>query len=99
MKEFLPIGSIVLLKGGTKRLMICGRIQQREEGEMYDYSACYYPEGILDPDNLFLFNNEDIDTVYFVGMQDTEEFRFRAYMEEQLNKMGYRDRKDAEEQN
>ena len=93
MKEFLPIGSIVLLKGGTKRLMICGRIQQKEDGATYDYSGCYYPEGILDPDELFLFNNEDIDTVYFVGMQDTEEFRFRAYMEEKLHSMGYYDRK------
>ena len=93
MREFLPIGSVVLLKGGTKRLMICGRIQQTEEGKICDYSACFYPEGILDPDQLFLFDNEDIDTVFFVGMQDTEEFRFRAYMEEQLAEMGYEERK------
>lgn len=70
-------------------MMICGRIQKKEDGKVYDYSACYYPEGILTPDELFLFNNRDIDTVYFVGMQDTEEFRFRSFMEERLKQMGY----------
>lgn len=28
-RELLPIGSVVLLKGGEKRVMICGRIQTR----------------------------------------------------------------------
>lgn len=37
MKELLPIGSVVLLKDGKKRLMICGRIQ-RKVGE----EKCYF---------------------------------------------------------
>ena len=32
----------------------------------------------------FLFNNEDIDMVYFIGLQDVEEFRFRDYIDQQL---------------
>ncbi|HJC37382.1 MAG TPA: DUF4176 domain-containing protein, partial [Candidatus Merdibacter merdavium] len=28
MKEYLPIGSVVTLKQGTKKVMICGRIQK-----------------------------------------------------------------------
>jgi len=28
-QDLLPIGSVVLLKGGNKRVMICGRIQAR----------------------------------------------------------------------
>lgn len=31
MKNFLPIGSVVLLKEASKRLMICGRIQMRTD--------------------------------------------------------------------
>ena len=86
MKELLPIGSVVMLDGATKRLMICGRIQEEiESGITYDYSACYYPEGIINPDQLFLFNNDAIDTVYFVGLQDVEEFKYRTYINEQLN--------------
>lgn len=85
MKEFLPIGSVVLLKGATKRIMICGRLQTKVDTKvLYDYSACYYPEGIIDPKDLFLFNNEDIDMVYFVGMQDVEEFKFRDYMNQRM---------------
>ena len=39
-KNLLPIGSVVLLKGGEKRLMICGRIQTRAGSDkVYDYSA------------------------------------------------------------
>ena len=32
-KELLPLGSVVLLKNGTKRIMICGRLQQRESDQ------------------------------------------------------------------
>lgn len=87
MKKFLPIGSVVLLKGANKRVMICGRVQTKvETDEIYDYSACFYPEGVLNANELFLFNNNDIDTVYFIGMQDEEEFKCRKYIVEELEK-------------
>ena len=48
MKSLLPIGSVVLLNGGEKRLMICGRVQTDvATGKTYDYSACFYPDGII----------------------------------------------------
>lgn len=86
MKELLPIGSVVLLNGGKKRVMICGRIQKKVDDDniLYDYSACYFPEGIINPRELFLFNNEDIDKVYFVGLQDVEEFKFRDLINQKL---------------
>ena len=44
--ELLPLGSIVILKGGFKKLMIIGRkIVQGENKEFYDYLGCLYPEG------------------------------------------------------
>ena len=89
MKELLPIGSVVMLNGATKRVMICGRIQTKvDDGTTYDYSACYYPEGIINPKELFLFNNDDIDMVYFLGLQDVEEFKFRSFMEEKMKEKG-----------
>ena len=85
-KNMLPIGSVVLLKGGDKRVMICGRIQAREgESIIYDYSACYFPEGIIDASNMFFFNRDAIDTVFFIGCQDQEELMFR---QEVLDKLG-----------
>ncbi len=87
MKTFLPIGSVVLLKDAEKRVMICGRVQVDVAADKtYDYSACLYPEGIIDSDQLFMFNNEDIGEVYFIGFQDQEEFAFRQFMSESLEK-------------
>ena len=56
MKEYLPIGSVVTLKQGTKKVMICGRIQKEtKQGQIYDYCACLYPEGMIDSDlSIFL---------------------------------------------
>lgn len=87
MKKYLPIGSVVLLNGAEKRLMICGRLQTDvSTDKQYDYSACLYPEGLIDSKELYMFNNEDINNVYFIGFQDEEEFRFRKFIEETLNR-------------
>jgi hypothetical protein len=91
-KNLLPIGSVVLLEGGEKRVMICGRVQGKVgEERIYDYSACCYPEGILNSDEMLFFDHSAIDTVYFIGFQDTEEFAFRTNVLEQLGELGYSD--------
>ncbi len=90
-RNLLPIGSVVLLKEGNKRLMICGRIQTSSAGEeIYDYSACLYPEGIVDATSMYFFNNDAIDTVYFLGFQDAEELNYRNMLE-QLGELEVRD--------
>lgn len=82
-KSFLPIGSVVTLKNSAKRVMIIGRMQTEVKSEKtFDYSACLYPEGIINPNELYLFNNEDINILYFVGFQDPEEFQFRKKITE-----------------
>lgn len=41
MKDLLPIGSVVTLKKGTKKLMIIGRFQQNvKTKKIYDYAGC-----------------------------------------------------------
>lgn len=85
-KDLLPLGSVVLLKGGDKRIMICGRIQTKAgEDIIYDYSACYFPEGILGSDTMFFFNRDAIEKVYFLGLQDEEEL---AFQEQVLGSLG-----------
>lgn len=91
-EEFLPVGSVVMQNGGNKRVMICGRIQaQAGTDVIYDYSACYYPEGILDPKSMFFFNRGDIETVYFRGYEDQEELDYRHEVLEQLGELEIRD--------
>lgn len=83
MKNYLPIGSIVLLKNGQKKIMIYGRRQRRiTDNYEYDYIACLYPEGNINEDYMYLFNHEDIDTVVYRGFSDAEEEAFVA----ELNK-------------
>ena len=77
MKEYLPIGTVVLLKEGQKKIMIYGRRQRRiTDNQEYDYIACLYPEGNLNEDYMYLFNHEDIGTVVYRGFSDAEEETF-----------------------
>ena len=93
-KNLLPIGSVVLLRGGEKRLMICGRIQTRAGSDkVYDYSACLYPEGITGPAGMYFFDREAVETVFFIGFQDKEELDWRANVPDRLGEEEVRDGK------
>ncbi|MBQ9459279.1 MAG: DUF4176 domain-containing protein [Oscillospiraceae bacterium] len=84
MKKYLPIGSVVLLKDSQKRIMIVGVKQRQEDSDkVWDYSACLFPEGIIDPDKLYLFDAEQIERLYFIGLQDGESLAFLS----KLNQM------------
>ena len=72
------IGTTLYLKGGDTKLMIVARgniIEENKEQIIYDYGACIYPMG-LDIENLYYFNEEDIDKVVFEGYKDEGEERF-----------------------
>lgn len=88
MPEIMPIGSVVRLKKGQKKIMIAGRFQKdRATGTVYDYCAVLWPEGFIRSDRMYLFNHEDIDRVYFVGLQDEEEFRYRFELEKKWEEL------------
>ena len=77
MKKYKPLGSVVLLKNGTKRVMIYGRKQiLASTGELFDYVACLYPEGNIVAEYTFLFNDDDIEEVIFEGYSDKEDLEF-----------------------
>ena len=46
--KFLPIGTVVSLKGANKKLMITGFCMYNKENnnQMYDYCGYHFPEGI-----------------------------------------------------
>ena len=77
-KQLLPNGSVVTLKGATKKLMTIGI----EVEKTYDYIAIPYPEGYIDSETMFLFMQEDIENVSFVGFVDAEMQVFRTALEE-----------------
>lgn len=78
-EKYLPIGTVVLLKGGKKRAMITGfcSVAQENQEKVYDYSGCVYPEGYLSSNQVCLFDHDQIDKIYFIGYEDEEETMFK----------------------
>ncbi len=77
-ERLFPPGTVVLVRGASRRVMITGRLQVREGStRIYDYSACLFPEGLMRPDELLFFDHDDIEHLFFVGLQDEEELAFR----------------------
>jgi len=81
--QLLPIGSIVLLKNGEKRLMVFGIDQEHPETkEVFDYSGVLYPEGNLGVETTFLFDHGNIEEVFFFGYNDIERQEFITQLAE-----------------
>lgn len=78
-EKYLPIGTVVLLKGGKKRAMITGfcSVAQENQEKIYDYSGCVYPEGYLSSNQVCLFDHDQIDKIFFLGYEDDEEKAFK----------------------
>ncbi|MBO5138637.1 MAG: DUF4176 domain-containing protein [Bacilli bacterium] len=81
--ELLPIGTIVLLKGANKRIMVTGFLfVDILQNKNYDYCGCAYPEGMTTKENVITFNHNQIDSIYHIGYSDKVEKNFK----ESLNK-------------
>ena len=86
-EKYLPIGTVVLLKGGKKRAMITGfcSVAQENQEKIYDYSGCVYPEGYLSSNQVCLFDHDQIDKIFFVGYEDDEEKAFKEKLNSIVN--------------
>lgn len=69
-RPFLPLGSVVILKGSVKKLLIVSRGSVVED-VFYDYGAFLYPEGMIDA-NVAYFNRDDILKVVHEGYTDDD---------------------------
>ncbi|MCI8394221.1 MAG: DUF4176 domain-containing protein [Bacilli bacterium] len=80
--KFLPIGTVVLLKGGSKRIMITGycSVEEKNPNKIYDYNGCIFPEGYLKSDQICLFNHDQIIRVDHVGLTDEEQTNFLQWL-------------------
>ena len=78
-QELLPLGSIVLLEGAERKLMIVGRIVSDGKLEkIYDYVGVLYPTGVSGENDQYFFDRGDIDVVLYIGYQDFEELAYRG---------------------
>lgn len=85
-ERLLPIGSVVLVKGSIKKLVIVARGLAAKENEglkIYDYGAVTYPEGLVG-ENLLNFDADSIEEVIYEGYSDKDEERMEANIESWL---------------
>lgn len=79
MDNYLPIGSVVILKNGYKKIMIYGRLQYQitSSAKLWDYVGCLYPEGYISDDYNIFFNRSEIQNIVYLGYEDKDEFILR----------------------
>ena len=88
-EKYLPIGSVVLLENGTKRVMITGFAIKAKEmpSKIFDYVGCLYPEGIVSTDKNLVFDHSQIKQIYAIGYSDEEEKKFKEKLKEEIEKI------------
>lgn len=71
--DFLPLGSVVELKGEAKRkaVIISRGLAYQVDGvkKFFDYGGCLYPDGLFS-NHIMYFNREDIKETIFNGFSD-----------------------------
>lgn len=88
--DILPIGSIVKLYNGDIKLMIINRVplyNQKGQIGYFDYSGCMYPNGKVE-EQVFFFNEENIEQIFYEGYIDEEE-AFQQIYKEKLKVIDY----------
>ncbi len=108
-ERFLPIGTVVLLKGGKKELMInCYCIFSDGEaydkhgkidvnGRTFDYGGCVYPEGMVTSDQIFAFDHDQIDHIVFMGYQTDKQKGLSQFLNESRAKYDAEMKKEEEQ--
>ena len=82
-----------MLKKGTKRVMVAGfcAIQPEDKNKkIWDYIGCLYPEGFLASNQTCLFDHEQINEIYHLGLsedEDNEEKEFKEKLKSIVNQL------------
>lgn len=75
--EWLPIGSIVTVKGFGRSFLVLGRlVQNSTDQKFYDYCGCLFPDGYMGGD-LYFFDQKDIEKTIQRGFEDEYESLYR----------------------
>lgn len=85
----LPIGSVVRLKDSTASVMVAGYlpIGDTDPGYVWDYSGFKFPLGYVRNDEIYCFDQNQIEEVLGMGYQDSEHFSFANTLEEAVERI------------
>lgn len=85
--ELLPLGSVVDIEG-AQGVLVVGRVASKAgEDKVYDYIGVPYPEGLGDTDEMLFFDQDDIDSIDFIGCKNNIEMDFRENVLEKLDEI------------
>ena len=78
-EKFLPIGTVCQLNGTDQKVAITGFCMRNENqpDKIFDYVACYYPQGVYDQNKNILFDHSQIVKVFHLGFINEEEKAFK----------------------
>ena len=86
--QFLPLGSVVLLKDATRPIVIIGfTVVEEGNPEIWDYLGCAYPIGVIDPSKNLLFQRDQIAKVLHTGYTDDEGNKFLDQLTENVKQI------------
>ena len=92
-EKYLPLGTVVLLEGGTKRVMITG-FATASSGDpelIYDYAGCMYPQGFITSNQTVLFDPDQLQQIYHFGLIDPEWVEFQDNLKKFLESLDEQD--------
>lgn len=100
--DYLPLGSVVLVKGTDTKFMIIARamcIHVGNEDKLFDYGACPFPTGIIG-DKVVYFNQKEIEKILFQGYSDDDDLHMRQVLHQLVKEadIAYADPKKLSEQ-
>ena len=110
-EKFLPIGTVVLLKGGSKELMITGYCiiptgktfehgkEVQSVGKVFDYGACTYPEGVIFSDQVFGFNHEQIEKISHMGYETNQQKEFSNILKNTIEQIKEKSKLENQDNN
>ena len=92
-EKYLPLGTVVLLEGGTKRVMITGFATASSDDPdlIYDYAGCMYPQGFITSNQTVLVDHDQIQKIYHFGLIDPEWVEFQDNLKKFLENLDEQD--------
>ena len=84
--KYLPLGTIIKIKDNDQKYMIIGFCMIKPgQKEIYDYSVCLYPYGIIDTKATLLINQNQIIEIISSGYITDEYKSFNERLKEIIN--------------
>ena len=73
---YLSIGTVLMLKGEGKKVMVIGYLGNDGAGKEAEYMGVTFPEGYMSSDTIIGFNGNEVIQILHEGYKDIEQERF-----------------------